>query len=283
VNDVVALRPRLFGIAYRILGSIGDAEDVVQDAFIRWTERGGATVREPSAWLTTVTARLAIDRARAVSRRRETYIGPWLPEPLVDADPADDVRQADDLAIGFLRVLERLGPDERTALLLHDAFGYSHAEVGAMLEKSEDAVRQMTSRARHRVHEERPRFIIDRKVAGAVAGRFIAALRDADIDALRLVLAEDVVQVADGGGRINAAPNPVIGIDNVAALLVGVRRKFWADMEAQPAWVNGLPGLTLVQADGTIFGAIALDFKDDKISAIYTILNPDKLADANRR
>jgi RNA polymerase sigma-70 factor (ECF subfamily) len=283
VIDVPALRPRLFGIAYRILGSIGDAEDVVQDAFIRWTERGGATVREPSAWLTTVTARLAIDRARAVSRRRETYIGPWLPEPLVDADPADDVRQADDLAIGFLRVLERLGPDERTALLLHDAFGYSHAEVGAMLEKSEDAVRQMTSRARHRVHEERPRFIIDRKVAGAVAGRFIAALRDADIDALRLVLAEDVVQVADGGGRINAAPNPVIGIDNVAALLVGVRRKFWADMEAQPAWVNGLPGLTLVQADGTIFGAIALDFKDDKISAIYTILNPDKLADANRR
>ncbi len=140
--DVAALRPRLFGIAYRILGTIGDAEDVVQDAYIRWEERGGEAVRDVPAWLATVTARLAIDRGRTLARRRETYVGEWLPEPLIERDPADEVDVADDLTIGFLRVLERLGPDERTALLLHDAFDYSHAEVAVMLDKSEDAVRQ---------------------------------------------------------------------------------------------------------------------------------------------
>jgi RNA polymerase sigma-70 factor (ECF subfamily) len=148
MTDLAALRPRLFGIAYRILGTIGDAEDVVQDACMRWTERGGEDVRDPAAWMTTVTARIAIDRSRALARRREVYVGPWLPEPLIEDDPADDVRQADDLTIGFLRVLERLAPEERTALLLHDAFDYSHAEVAVMLGKSEDAVRRMASRAR---------------------------------------------------------------------------------------------------------------------------------------
>lgn len=283
MTDVLALRPRLFGIAYRILGAIGDAEDVVQDAYIRWTERGGAGVRDSSAWLTTVTARLAIDRSRALSRRRETYVGPWLPEPLVDADPADDVRQADDLAMGFLRVLERLRPDERTALLLHDAFDYSHAEIAAMLDKSEEAVRQMTSRARHRVHEERPRFAIDRTAAAAAADRLVDALRAADIDALRAVLAADVVQIADGGNRVNAGITPVVGIDRVSQLLIGLRRKHWVELELRRAEVNDLPGLLLVQPDGTIFAAIGLDFDGDRIAALFAVLNPDKLAYANRR
>ena len=283
MTDVLALRPRLFGVAYRILGTIGDAEDVVQDAYIRWTERGGAAVRDSSAWLTTVTARLAIDRSRALSRRRETYVGPWLPEPLVDADPADDVRQADDLAMGFLHVLERLQPDERTALLLHDAFDYSHAEVATMLDKSEEAVRQMTSRARHRVHEERPRFAIDRKAAAAAADRLVDALRAADIDALRLVLASDVVQVADGGDRVNAGVTPVVGIDRVSKLLIGLRRKHWAQLELRRADVNNLPGMLLVRPDDTIFAAIGLDFAGDRIAALFAVLNPDKLAHANRR
>ena len=172
--DVTALRPRLFGVAYRILGTIGDAEDVVQDAYIRWTERGGDHVRDAPAWMTTITARLAIDRARRSRAAGKTYVGEWLPEPLVEKDPADDVRIADDLAIGFLRVLERLRPDERTALLLHDAFDYSHAEVAAMLDKSEEAVRQMTSRARHRLHRGAAAVSRStREVAKAVAKRFI--------------------------------------------------------------------------------------------------------------
>jgi RNA polymerase sigma-70 factor, ECF subfamily len=283
VTDVAALRPRLFGIAYRILGSVGDAEDVVQDAFIRWTEHGEDGVRDAPAWLTTVTARLAIDRARTLSRRRETYVGQWLPEPLVENDPADDIRQADDLAMGFLRVLERLRPDERTALLLHDAFGYSHAEVGTMLEKSEDAVRQMTSRARGRVQSERPRFLLHPQAARAVVERFIAALHDDDIDGLRSVLATDVVQISDGGGRVNAGLNPVIGVDRVASLLLGLQRKFWTELQLRAAWVNGLPGLRLDLEDGTIFAAIALDFDGERINAIYAVLNPDKLVYANRR
>jgi RNA polymerase sigma-70 factor (ECF subfamily) len=277
VIDVAALRPRLFGIAYRILGTIGDAEDVVQDAYIRWTERGGESVRDAPAWLATVTARIAIDRGRTLARRRETYVGEWLPEPLIERDPADEVDVADDLTIGFLRVLERLGPDERTALLLHDAFDYSHAEVAAMLDKSEDAVRQMTSRARHRVHEERPRFALDRHAAGIAAQRFIAALRDADVDGLRAVLAEDVIHVADGGGRVNAGRVPVVGIDNVSRLLMGLRRKFWDDFEIRPARVNGQPGLLLLHQDGTLFSAAGLDFRADRINGIYTVLNPDKL------
>jgi RNA polymerase sigma-70 factor, ECF subfamily len=277
VIDVAALRPRLFGIAYRILGTIGDAEDVVQDAYIRWTERGGEAVRDAPAWLATVTARIAIDRGRTLARRRETYVGQWLPEPLVERDPADDVDVADDLTIGFLRVLERLRPDERTALLLHDAFDYSHAEVAAMLDKSEEAVRQMTSRARHRVHEERPRFTLDRRAAEIAAQRFITALRDADVDGLRAVLGEDVIQVADGGGRINAGRVPVVGIENVLRLLMGLRTKFWNGLELQPARVNGQPGVVLLQPDGTLFAAVALDFQVDRINGIYAILNPDKL------
>jgi RNA polymerase sigma-70 factor (ECF subfamily) len=152
----------------------------VQDAYIRWTERGGDAIRDAPGWLATVTARIAIDRGRTLARRRETYVGEWLPEPLIERGPADEVDVADDLTIGFLRVLERLRPDERTALLLHDAFDYSHAEVAAMLDKSEEAVRQMTSRARHRVHEERPRFALDRRAAEKATQRFITALRFAD-------------------------------------------------------------------------------------------------------
>jgi RNA polymerase sigma-70 factor, ECF subfamily len=184
---------------------------------------------------------------------------------------------ADDLTIGFLRVLERLRPDERTALLLHDAFDYSHAEVAAMLDKSEEAVRQMTSRARHRVHEERPRFALDRRAAELAAQRFVTALRDADVDGLRAGLAEDVIHVADGGGRVNAGRVPVVGIDNVSRLLIGLRTKFWDDFEIRPARVNGQPGLLLLHPDGTLFSAAGHDFRADRINGIYTILNPDKL------
>ncbi|HEY6234931.1 MAG TPA: sigma factor-like helix-turn-helix DNA-binding protein, partial [Candidatus Elarobacter sp.] len=216
-------------------------------------------------------------RGRTLARQRETYVGEWLPEPLIERDPADEVDVADDLTIGFLRVLQRLRPDERTALLLHDAFDYSHAEVATMLDKSEEAVRQMTSRARHRVHEERPRFALDRRAAEAAAERFIAALRSADVDGLRAVLAEDVIQVADGGGRINAARVPVVGIENVSRLLMGLRDKFWDGVQLEPARINGQPGVVLLRPDGVLFAAVGLDVQGDRINGIYVILNPDKL------
>jgi RNA polymerase sigma-70 factor (ECF subfamily) len=271
----------LFGIAYRILGTIGDAEDVVQDACIRWTERGADDVRDPAAWMTTVTARIAIDRSRALARRREVYVGPWLPEPLIEGDPADDVQQADDLTIGFLRVLERLAPDERTALLLHDAFDYSHAEVAVMLGKSEDAVRQMASRARTRVQAERPRFAVDRRTARAMAERFVSALRDDDIDAMRALLTTDVVNVADGGGRVSAAPKPIVGRERVATVLFALRPKFWEAYVTRVADVNGMPGLTMARPDGTLFAAVGFDYAPDGITGIFAVLNPDKLVRFN--
>lgn len=281
--DVVALRPRLFGVAYRILGTIGDAEDVVQDAFIRWSERGGDEVRDASAWLTTVTARLAIDRTRSLARRRETYIGQWLPEPLVELDPVDDVSQADDLAMGFLRILERLRPDERTALLLHDAFGYSHAEVSAILEKGEDAVRQMTARARRRVQEGRPRFVVDGRAAQQCVERLIAALRAGDVDGVRDLLSVDVVAIGDGGGKVKAAIKPVIGHDAVSRLLTGLSRKFWGSVRLQTALVNGLPGIAGFTKDGAAYVIVGFDFNGRQISAIYSVVNPDKLVNVNRR
>jgi RNA polymerase sigma-70 factor (ECF subfamily) len=281
MTDLAAMRPRLFGIAYRILGTIGDAEDVVQDACMRWTERGEDDVRDAVAWMTTVTARIAIDRSRALARQREVYVGPWLPEPLIEDDPADDVRQADDLAIGFLRVLERLAPDERTALLLHDAFDYSHAEVAAMLGKSEDAVRQMASRARTRVLADRPRFAVDRRTARDMAQRFVSALRDDDIDALRALLTTDVVNVADGGGRVSAALKPIVGRERVAAVLFALRPKFWNVYEVCSADVNGRPGLTMAYPDGRLFAAIGFDYAPDGITGIFAVLNPDKLVRAS--
>jgi len=278
MTDVLAIRPRLFGIAYRILGSVTDAEDVVQSAYQRFEEPRDEELHNPGGWLATVTARLAIDRARGLTKQREQYVGVWLPEPIVERedDPAAQATLADDLAIGFLRVLERLQPEERTALLLHDAFDYSHGEVAAILGKSEAAVRQLASRARTRVRQERPRLSIDRTRAQELTDRFLRAVKDADVEELRAILATDVVAMADGGGKVNAGIVPVSGIDRVCRLLAGVQSKYWFQTRQERLRVNGLPGIGIFLEERLV-GVIGLDFSPDHIRSIYVVVNPDKL------
>jgi len=277
--DQAALRSRLFGIAYRILSSISDAEDVVQSAYVRLEEHHDQALRNPGGWLATVTARIAIDRARALKRQREQYVGAWLPEPLVEdpSDPAAETMQSDDLAMGFLRVLERLHPEERTAMLLHDVFDYTHAEIAEMLCKKEEAVRQMVSRARVRVRQERPRIAIERGKAEELTERFLSAMREGDIESLRAILATDVVSVSDGGGKVYAGLRPVVGFDRVSRQMIGLQGKFWADARTHRLIVNGLPGFGLAADDG-IHTVVAFDFERDRISSIYLVRNPDKLA-----
>lgn len=278
MSDVLALRPRLFGIAYRILGSVADAEDAVQSAYVRLEQQRAGEPRDPGGWLATVTARLAIDRARELARRRESYVGVWLPEPIVERedDPAAEATRADDLAIGFLRVLERLKPEERTAMILHDVFDYAHAEIAAMLGKSEEAVRQLATRARARVREERPRVTVDRRRARDLANRFVRALHDADVGALQAILATDVVAMADGGGKVSAGTRPVVGAGKVARLLLGLQQKYWRHGRMERLAVNGLPGIGLLRED-VLAGVVAFDFTPDRIGSIYVVVNPDKL------
>lgn len=278
MTDVLAIRPRLFGIAYRILGSVTDAEDVVQSAYQRLEEPRDEELHNPGGWLATVTARLAIDRARGLTKQREQYVGVWLPEPIVDRedDPAAQATLADDLAIGFLRVLERLQPEERTALLLHDAFDYSHGEVAAILGKSEAAVRQLASRARTRVRQERPRLSIDRTRAQELTDRFLRAVKDADVEELRAILATDVVAMADGGGKVNAGIAPISGVDRVCRLLAGVQSKYWFQTRQERLRVNGSPGIGIFLEERLV-GVIGLDFSPDRIRSIYVVVNPDKL------
>lgn len=285
MNDVTALRPRLFGIAYRVLGSIADAEDVVQNAYVRYEEHRNEDLRNPGGWLATVTARLAIDRARTLSRRREEYVGTWLPEPLVEKidaeDPFASVTYADDLAIGFLHVLERLRPEERTAMLLHDVFDYSHADVASMLGKSEEAVRQLVSRARVRVRQDRPRIEVDRRKADELIDRLLNALHNDDVAELETIFTADVAAVSDGGGKVNAAVQPVVGSEKVIRGFLGVYHKFWSDLTLRRLMVNGLPGLGLWR--GTELAVVvAFDFAGDRISKIYSVLNPEKLERTQR-
>ncbi|HZY99787.1 MAG TPA: RNA polymerase sigma factor SigJ [Candidatus Baltobacteraceae bacterium] len=278
--DVSALRPRLFGIAYRVLGSIADAEDVVQNAYVRYEEHRDEDLRNPGGWLATVTARLAIDRARSLSRRREEYFGTWLPEPLVESadteDPYASVTYADDLAMGFLHVLERLRPEERTAMLLHDVFDYSHAEVAAMLGKSEVAVRQLVSRARVRVRADRPRIAVDRQKADELIDRMLSALHDGNVAELETIFTADVTAISDGGGKVSAAVEPVVGSERVIRGFIGVYRKFWSSLTMRRLLVNGLPGLGLWRGEKPAV-VVAFDFSEDKISKIYSVLNPEKL------
>ncbi|HET7813347.1 MAG TPA: RNA polymerase sigma-70 factor [Candidatus Baltobacteraceae bacterium] len=278
MDEIESQRPRLFGIAYRMLGSIADAEDVVQNAYLRLEEHRNDEIHNVGGWLTTVTTRLAIDRARVLSRARETYVGEWLPEPIVQEanDPAAETTRADDLAIGFLHVLERLRPEERTALLLHDVFDYSFDEIAGVLGKRTDAVRQLASRARTRVREERPRLSVDRAKAAQVIERFLQALQHANLNELQAVLAEDVVSISDGGGKVNAARNPVEGLDAVSRLLMGVYEKYWSHCGQERLTVNGMPGLGIT-LEGKLVGVVSFDFAEDRIRSIYTVLNPDKL------
>ncbi|HUA09257.1 MAG TPA: RNA polymerase sigma factor SigJ [Candidatus Acidoferrales bacterium] len=275
-------RARLVHHAYRMLGTMSDAEDVVQDAFVRWHRSERASVRDPHAFLRATVTHLALDRLRAQKRSRESYVGPWLPEPiLVDESmtPEHVVTIAEDVSFAFLLALERLSPLERAAFLLHDALDVPFAEIARTLERSEESVRRLASRARRAIHEQTPRRIPPALEADELRARFTAAVLSGDMAQITAILTDDVKLLSDGGGKKPAAINPVRGSDRVGRFLDGVARKGGVGADIRPATINGLPGFLLV-VDGALEGLWALEPRGEKISAIYVSNNPEKLAAA---
>jgi RNA polymerase sigma-70 factor (ECF subfamily) len=274
-------QPRLLAIAYRMLGSMTDAEDVVQDALLKAHRAAPTDLESPVAYLTTLTTRTAIDHLRSARVRRETYPGPWLPEPVVE-DPAPDASApallADSLSMAFLVVLESLSPEERAALLLHDVFGYSHAETAAVLDRSEGASRQLLRRARQRIEADRPRFDVDLERRDHLVQRFRAACEGGDLDSFLAVLTEDATLVSDGGGVVTAARRPVVGAARVARFLANVLARGRDRRELRTVTVNGQPALAFLSG-GRLKLLVVLDpGPDGLVGTIRFVLNPAKLA-----
>jgi len=268
------LRPRLLRLAYRMLGSVAEAEDVVQDAFLRWLDSDRAAVREPEAFLRRIVTRLCLDAMKSAHRRRESYVGPWLPEPLVESE-ADEV---DDVTLPLMMALERLSPLERAAFLLHDVFGAGFDEIAAAIGHDPAACRQLASRARTHVRAQRPRFPLPRERGLQIAQAFFAASRGGDLTTLRALLAADVVAHADGGGRRPAAMTPIVGIEEVLRVHAILARAFAAhpSQMLRCGFINGLPGFVTVEGDDTL-QTTALEIADGRIVGIYVVRNPDKV------
>jgi RNA polymerase sigma-70 factor (ECF subfamily) len=272
-------KPKLYGIAYRMLSSAADAEDILQDAYLRWHETDTGRVQIPEAWLTTVVTRLCIDRLRSSRSEREAYLGPWLPEPIVgEASPAADIRPEldSDLSMAFLVVLERLAPLERAAFLLHEVFDCGYPEIAAILGKTEPACRQIVHRASVRVHASRPRFQVSREARARLLEKFMAALRAEDQAALLELFADDATYTSDGGGKVKAARKAIEGASHIARFLTGVWRRYLANLTHQLVSINGEPGL-LVCVNGKPFSVISIETDGSRILAAYTVMNPDKL------
>lgn len=266
------LRPKLIRVAYRMLGSVADAEDAVQEAFIRWMGADRAAVHEPEAFLRRTVTRLCLDQLKSARHRRETYVGPWLPDPVVEEDEVEDV------TLPLMLALERLSPLERAAFLLHDVFGQDFDEVAATIDRDPAACRQLASRARTHVREARPRFQVERQRGLEIAEAFFAATRSGDMTALGAMLASDVSSHADGGGERNAAVREVLGQRELMRLhraLAVMYRKYPSRL-VRVGFINGLPGFVTREADGEL-QTTALDIADGKIAAIYVVRNPDKL------
>jgi RNA polymerase sigma-70 factor (ECF subfamily) len=268
------LRPRLTRVAYRMLGSVADAEDVVQDAFLRWLGTDRAAVREPAAFLTRVVTRLALDQLKSARARRETYVGPWLPDPVVE--PAEDAVD-EDITLPLLLALERLSPLERAAFLLHDVFGLGFDEIAETIGREAAACRQLASRARTHVRASRPRFPVAKDRGLEIAAAFYAASRSGDMGRLRALLTADIVVWADGGGKVPAALRPVAGIDDVMKLEAALAQRFAVRPSRllRYAFINGLPGFVTVE--GGVLQTTALQIENGRISALYITRNPDKL------
>jgi RNA polymerase sigma-70 factor (ECF subfamily) len=273
--DLQEFRPRLIRLAYRMLGSVADAEDVVQDAYLRWLAIDPASVREPAAFLHVVVTRLCLNQLKSARHRRETYIGPWLPEPIFDPEDVDPV---DDITLPLMIALERLSPLERAAFLLHDVFGLDFPEVAEAIGRAPAACRQLASRARAHLRRERPRFAVGKDQSLKLAAAFFAASRSGDLSALRGLLAEDVITVADGGGKVAATVRPLIGRDAMLAWQTKMARYFarFPSRLVRYVMIDGLPGFLTVEAGGVV-QTTALQCQDDRVVAIYVTRNPDKL------
>ncbi|HEX2190409.1 MAG TPA: RNA polymerase sigma-70 factor [Longimicrobiaceae bacterium] len=272
-------RGRLFGIAYRMLGSVREAEDVLQDAYVRWHGVDHAAVEHPGAYLARLVTRLCLDVLKSAHARRTEYVGVWLPEPLVgpaDDDPAAVHELADDLSLAFLFLLERLTPVERAVFLLRESFGFSHREVAGVVGKTEENCRQIERRARRKLAEARRPAPADPEEHDRLFGGFLRAVREGDVEGLVGMLAEDAVAYSDGGGRARAALNPVHGADRVARLLAGLARKGAPGWETRLVPVNGRTGLLLFE-DGRPRGILAAHVEGGRIVAVFIVVNPDKL------
>lgn len=275
------LRPLLFSIAYRMLGSVMDAEDMVQEAYLRWQEASHVDVRSPQAYLATVVTRLCINHLRSARVQRESYVGPWLPEPLVTThvpDPSGTVDLAESLSMAFLVLLERLSPVERAVFLLHEVFDFEYAEIARIVDKNEANCRQLVTRAKKHVEAGHARFQASPEQAERLVERFTRAAGAGDLDGLLDMLAEDITLVPDGGGKApGAARNPIHGRDAVARFVVGFTSRFVPqERVTRPAEINGQRGF-ISYVSGTPVAALVFDIRDDRIHTIYAIGNPDKL------
>jgi len=266
-------RPRLVRLAYRMLGSVAEAEDVVQNAWLRWRAVDADEIREPGAWLTRTTSRLALDVLKSARARRETYFGAWLPEPFVET-PVDTAQ--DDLTLTLMMALERLSPLERAAFLLHDVFGVGFDEVATTLDRDATAVRQLAARARRHVREARPRYVVEREEGDRIARAFFDASRSGDVGALTNLLSETVTLRADGGGKVIAFRNPIEGLARIQRLYAGLNRKYGTDsfVFLRLLWIDGLPGFVSLER-GRVLQTTALSIEDGRIVEIFITRNPD--------
>ena len=281
-EELAAVRQRGFGIAYRMLGSVAEAEDVAQEAVLRFARTEGA-IEEPNAWITTAATRLSIDVLRSARVRRESYVGPWLPEPLIEdaaAGPADQAETADSLSQAFLVMLERLSPVERAAFLLREVFGYEYSDVAEVIDRTEVNSRQLVTRAKKHLEASAPRFDPDEALRDELLKRFLAAADDGDVEGLERLLAEDASLYADGGGKVTAARKPLFGRSRVARVIakLATKQRRRGPFEVQLVRVNRQPGRILRTADGTIWDVLSIEVVDGRIQTVRVMRNPDKLA-----
>ncbi|OKI09237.1 RNA polymerase subunit sigma-24 [Streptomyces sp. CB02923] len=277
-------RPRLFSLAYRMLGSASDAEDVVQDTYLRWSAADRSAVRIPAAWLTKVMTNLCVNRLTSARARRELYVGPWLPEPVLTRTAADRLgpmetaEQRESVSLALLTLMERLTPAERAAFVLREAFGHSHRDIAGVIGVEEAHARQLYRRARERLDRPRRRFDVDDARRREIVERFFAATLDGDLAGLERLLADDVTAWADGGGRVTAARRPVTGRAKVLRYLLGLGARPEAGRAGiEPAEVNGAPAV-LVRVDRTLLAVVVPEVSEGRIVAVRTVMNPDKLA-----
>jgi RNA polymerase sigma-70 factor (ECF subfamily) len=278
------LRPLLFSIAYRMLGTVSDAQDIVQEAFLRFhrAAAGPDGIDSPKAFLSAVTTRLCIDHLRSARVRRESYVGEWLPEPLLTditvPDPAAAAEQADSLSMAFLLLLERLTPVERAVFLLHDVFGYDYGEIAGIVAKSQDNCRQLALRARRHVGEHRPRFEASRSKREELASQFFRAVGNGDMAGLVAMLAEDVIVYGDGGGTSPSWPRPITGRDNVSRLLLSLGELMRQVAAAiRQTEINGQPGAMILDPGGNLINVFVLDIADGQVRTVRSVINPEKL------
>jgi len=279
VDTFTEYRPLLFSIAYRMLGSVMDAEDVVQETYLRWEKAVGDEVESPKAYLSTIVTRLCIDQLRSARVQREQYIGPWLPEPLITEDSTDmedKVVLAESLSMAFLVVLESLGPVERAAFLLREVFDYEYAEMASILDKSEANCRQLVRRARQHVAERRPRFDATTTQAQEIAAQFMHATQSGDTTKLLDLLSADATLWSDGGGKVSAARNPIYGAEKIARFMLGVMTKMPQGFSSRLTTLNGQPGI-ISYDNGRPFQAATFEIIDGKVCGIRAVNNPDKL------